>query len=117
MTPVAVAPPPASAAAPSGPRASPAAARRAADPPCRPVASGARERLRALRSRLTEAGEAYWAERSGMQLLAASGWTACAEGRREPRLDTPVTTASYPIPAFGAHGRPVCLRPQPARPL
>jgi tetratricopeptide (TPR) repeat protein len=41
------------------------------------------ERLGELRSRLAEAGDAYWAEQVQVQQTAATAWIALAEGRRE----------------------------------
>jgi tetratricopeptide (TPR) repeat protein len=46
------------------------------------------EALEALRKALTASGEAYWADRTGEQILAVSAWIALANGEK----DTAVTT-------------------------
>jgi tetratricopeptide (TPR) repeat protein len=52
-----------------------------------PAAAGPSvERLRGLRGRLAEAGDAYWAEQVQIQETAAAAWIALAEGRREEAL-------------------------------
>jgi hypothetical protein len=44
------------------------------------------ERIAAMRSRLAEAREAYWAEQARIQEVAATAWVALAEGRRDEAL-------------------------------
>ncbi|RPI60432.1 MAG: hypothetical protein EHM50_07400, partial [Lysobacterales bacterium] len=46
------------------------------------AASGDLERLAALRDRLTQAQDAYWAEQVAIQGRVAASWVAFAEGRR-----------------------------------
>jgi tetratricopeptide (TPR) repeat protein len=46
------------------------------------TASGDLERLTALRDRLTQAQDAYWAEQVDIQRRVATAWVAFAEGRR-----------------------------------
>jgi hypothetical protein len=52
------------------------------------TASGDLERLAALRDRLTQAQDAYWAEQVDIQRRVAAAWVAFAKGRRGEALDT-----------------------------
>jgi hypothetical protein len=52
------------------------------------AASGDLERLAALRDRLTQAQDAYWAEQVDIQRRVAAAWVAFAEGRRSEALET-----------------------------
>jgi Tfp pilus assembly protein PilF len=52
------------------------------------AASGDLERLAALRDRLTQAQDAYWAEQVDIQRRVAAAWVAFAKGRRGEALDT-----------------------------
>ncbi len=52
------------------------------------AASSDLERLTALRDRLTQAQDAYWAEQVDIQRRVAAAWAAFAEGRRGEALET-----------------------------
>jgi tetratricopeptide (TPR) repeat protein len=52
------------------------------------AASGDLEQLAALRDRLTQAQDAYWAEQVDIQRRVAAAWVAFAEGRRDEALAT-----------------------------
>jgi hypothetical protein len=52
------------------------------------AASGDLEQLAALRDRLTQAQDAYWAEQVDIQRRTAAAWVAFAEGRRGEALAT-----------------------------
>ncbi len=45
------------------------------------------EALEALRRALTASGEAYWADRTGEQILAVSAWIALADGAKDTAVD------------------------------
>ena len=52
------------------------------------AADGDLEQLAALRDRLTQAQDAYWAEQVDIELRVAAAWVAFAEGRRSEALET-----------------------------
>jgi tetratricopeptide (TPR) repeat protein len=68
------------------------------------AASAAVERLTAMQKSLAEAKEVYWATQVEIQRLAASGWLAHAEGKRDEALklmraaaDLEDTTEKHPV--------------------
>jgi hypothetical protein len=57
------------------------------------AAASEAERLAALRDRLKEQRDAYWADQAEIQRLSVSAWTAWAQGRKSEALDLAASAA------------------------